>query len=263
MPCQTPPHAAPAASPRCSPGLQALALAGFAVYYVVELVLGEGSDATRVLMSALLILVGGRRARRPGPGLARCRGMAAHPDHRLERDPPAGRHQPDPGQPGGASAGSSSWWRSWASARPGSPATPRPRCSRGATCPTEPLGQQHLDLGGRRRGRRRRHAPGSRGMPSGSVADSRPRSAVVGFSTRPHPSRATSTSRPLNLVASAVDGCRDDDQPVVAVDEAGDLAQHRQRGRCRPAGRRRRRTAPGRGGARRSRTRALRVARAR
>ena len=38
-------------------GLQALALAGFAVYYVVELVLGEGSDATRVLMSALLILV--------------------------------------------------------------------------------------------------------------------------------------------------------------------------------------------------------------
>jgi len=27
------------------------------VYYVVELVLGEGSDATRVLMSALLILV--------------------------------------------------------------------------------------------------------------------------------------------------------------------------------------------------------------
>jgi hypothetical protein len=37
--------------------VQALALAGFAVYYVVELVLGEGSDATRVLMSALLILV--------------------------------------------------------------------------------------------------------------------------------------------------------------------------------------------------------------
>ena len=39
-------------------GLQALALAGFAVFYVVELVLGEGSDATRVLMSAVLILVG-------------------------------------------------------------------------------------------------------------------------------------------------------------------------------------------------------------
>ena len=38
-------------------GVQALALVGFAVYYVVELVLGEGSDATRVLMSALLILV--------------------------------------------------------------------------------------------------------------------------------------------------------------------------------------------------------------
>ena len=40
-------------------GLQALSLVGFAVYYVVELVLGEGSDTTRVLMSALLILLGG------------------------------------------------------------------------------------------------------------------------------------------------------------------------------------------------------------
>lgn len=39
-------------------GLQCLALAGFAVFYVVELVLGEGSDATRVVMSAVLILVG-------------------------------------------------------------------------------------------------------------------------------------------------------------------------------------------------------------
>ena len=39
-------------------GVQALALAGFAAFYVVELVLGQGSDATRVLMSALLILVG-------------------------------------------------------------------------------------------------------------------------------------------------------------------------------------------------------------
>ena len=58
MPCRTPPHAAPAASPRVLTGVQALALAGFAVYYVVELVLGEGSDAIRVLMSALLILVG-------------------------------------------------------------------------------------------------------------------------------------------------------------------------------------------------------------
>jgi hypothetical protein len=38
--------------------LQALTLAGFAVFYVVELVLGQGSDAVRVLMSALLILVG-------------------------------------------------------------------------------------------------------------------------------------------------------------------------------------------------------------
>jgi hypothetical protein len=38
-------------------GVQAVALAGFAVYSVVELVLGEGSDATRVLMSALLIFV--------------------------------------------------------------------------------------------------------------------------------------------------------------------------------------------------------------
>jgi hypothetical protein len=40
-------------------GLQALALVGFAVYYVYELVIGEGSDATRVLMSAVLILLAG------------------------------------------------------------------------------------------------------------------------------------------------------------------------------------------------------------
>ncbi len=39
-------------------GLQALTLAGFAVFYVVELALGEGSDAVQVVMSALLILVG-------------------------------------------------------------------------------------------------------------------------------------------------------------------------------------------------------------
>src|ERR687898_662295 len=40
-------------------GLQALALVGFAAYYLYELTIGEGSDATRVLMSALLILLGG------------------------------------------------------------------------------------------------------------------------------------------------------------------------------------------------------------
>ena len=40
-------------------GVQALALVAFAVFYVYELVIGEGSDATRVLMSALLIAVGG------------------------------------------------------------------------------------------------------------------------------------------------------------------------------------------------------------
>lgn len=40
-------------------GVQALALGGFAAFYVYELVIGEGSDATRVLMSALLILLGG------------------------------------------------------------------------------------------------------------------------------------------------------------------------------------------------------------
>src|SRR5512139_734059 len=39
-------------------GLQCLALGGCAVFYVVELGLGEGSDATRVVMSAVLILVG-------------------------------------------------------------------------------------------------------------------------------------------------------------------------------------------------------------
>ena len=38
-------------------GVQALVLVGFAVFYVVELASGEGSDAVRVLMSALLICV--------------------------------------------------------------------------------------------------------------------------------------------------------------------------------------------------------------
>lgn len=36
-------------------GLQALALLGFALFYVYEVVVGEGSDAVRVVMSALLI----------------------------------------------------------------------------------------------------------------------------------------------------------------------------------------------------------------
>ena len=36
--------------------VQALALAGFAAFYVYELVIGEGSDTGRVVMSALLIL---------------------------------------------------------------------------------------------------------------------------------------------------------------------------------------------------------------
>ena len=39
-------------------GAQALVLAGFAAFYVYELAAGEGSDTARVLMSALLILVG-------------------------------------------------------------------------------------------------------------------------------------------------------------------------------------------------------------
>jgi hypothetical protein len=40
-------------------GLQALALVAFAGFYVYELAIGEGSDPARVLMSALLILLGG------------------------------------------------------------------------------------------------------------------------------------------------------------------------------------------------------------
>ncbi|MBD3784960.1 MAG: hypothetical protein IE926_18760 [Micrococcales bacterium] len=39
-------------------GLQALALLGFAAFYLYELAVGEGSDATRVVMSALTILLG-------------------------------------------------------------------------------------------------------------------------------------------------------------------------------------------------------------
>ncbi|WP_101395607.1 hypothetical protein [Phycicoccus duodecadis] len=38
-------------------GLQALVLVGVAAFYLYELVLGEGSDGTRVVMSALVILL--------------------------------------------------------------------------------------------------------------------------------------------------------------------------------------------------------------
>lgn len=38
-------------------GLQALVLLAFAAFYLYELVLGEGSDATRVVMSALVIVL--------------------------------------------------------------------------------------------------------------------------------------------------------------------------------------------------------------
>ena len=54
---------APAPGPRrlvaALVGVQALALLGFAAFYVYELVIGKGSDAGRVIMSALLILLGG------------------------------------------------------------------------------------------------------------------------------------------------------------------------------------------------------------
>jgi hypothetical protein len=40
-------------------GVQAVVLVGFAVFYVYELAIGEGSDAVRVVMSALVIALGG------------------------------------------------------------------------------------------------------------------------------------------------------------------------------------------------------------
>ena len=40
-------------------GVQAAVLVGFAVFYVYELAIGEGSDAVRVIMSALVIALGG------------------------------------------------------------------------------------------------------------------------------------------------------------------------------------------------------------
>ena len=40
-------------------GGQSLALMGFAAFYVYELAIGEGSDTARVLMSAVLIALGG------------------------------------------------------------------------------------------------------------------------------------------------------------------------------------------------------------
>ena len=40
-------------------GVQAVVLVGFAIFYVYELAIGEGSDAVRVIMSALVIALGG------------------------------------------------------------------------------------------------------------------------------------------------------------------------------------------------------------
>jgi hypothetical protein len=40
-------------------GLQAAVLVGFAVFYAYELAIGEGSDSVRVVMSALVIALGG------------------------------------------------------------------------------------------------------------------------------------------------------------------------------------------------------------
>lgn len=58
----TPVPDAPSPGPRrlaaALTGLQAVALGGFAAFYVYELMIGEGSDTARVLMSAVLILVG-------------------------------------------------------------------------------------------------------------------------------------------------------------------------------------------------------------
>ncbi|MGG5260816.1 hypothetical protein [Phycicoccus avicenniae] len=64
MPANPPFHTAPEAGsgPRRTAAVfcagQALALLGFAVFYVYELVVGEGSDAGRVVMSAVLIAIG-------------------------------------------------------------------------------------------------------------------------------------------------------------------------------------------------------------
>ncbi|HET7762838.1 MAG TPA: hypothetical protein VFL46_10800 [Phycicoccus sp.] len=59
-PVGTPPPATRA--PRLVAGLscaaQSVALLGFAAFYLYELALGEGSDATRVVMSAVVILLG-------------------------------------------------------------------------------------------------------------------------------------------------------------------------------------------------------------
>ena len=249
MPCQTPPHAAPAASPRLLTGVQALALAGFAVYYVVELVLGEGSDATRVLMSALLILVGGAGLGVLARGLARCRRVAAHPDDRLERAPPAGRHQPDPGQPGarrlGRHRGGARGHRRarWVARDPDTEVLPGerpPRLSRSASSTCTSVASP--------RGDERRHAPAAGGCRPAAARRSRPRSAAAGLSTRRAPVPGHLDVDPAEPGGERRRRRRDDDQPVVAVDEADDLAQHGTRGRRRRAGRRRRRTPRGRGG---------------
>ena len=58
-PSGPPPSPGPRRLAAALTGVQAAALVAFAGFYVYELVIGEGSDAGRVIMSAVLILVGG------------------------------------------------------------------------------------------------------------------------------------------------------------------------------------------------------------
>ena len=64
-------------------------------------------------------------------------------------------------------------------------------------------------------------------MPSARWPSSRSRGWPAGSSSSRHPYRATSTSRPRKRPARAAGVVDDHDQPVVALDETGELAQHR------------------------------------
>ena len=66
---------------------------GFAAFYVYELAVGQGSDAGRVVMSAITILVGAAGLPR-WPRLARRAALAADPDDRLGPAAAAGGDQP-------------------------------------------------------------------------------------------------------------------------------------------------------------------------
>ena len=104
--------------------LEALAVLGFAVFYVYEMVTGATDDVTRAATSGVLILVFGLGLLALARGWARARGLAAHAHGALERPPAArrvvaARVGPHPGGP--RRRRSSRWRASWRPCGAGAP----------------------------------------------------------------------------------------------------------------------------------------------